>query len=556
MFSSKDKKALYEQAYQERFDILLMEGRKENAFKKYASLGEDILEILADEDEDNNYKHLNWMAKQLIKIPDWEAYSKYGKEQEAELIINGLNKFLEYRPRLKRKDINQYKNIEEIYAAIDDEVIKPQIARSVKKRKADPQGKQFLDAGDGTIVYEDDRYFVVRPDTMESSCYFGKKTRWCIAQPPNSYFDQYTGEQKTFYFIKDEGMRDDDIFRKMAVQFGNESGIPIFEMFWDRFDDPYESYADNWEDAAEFLTEMAGIPLQIAEKIMEAIWEHAEQNPPKPNALIKLNTDINDNKYDTNYLSITSYLEEWPSPYANITYYVKVAVPIRKTAAINLLNNRHFVDWEGDKHDYIFDILLPRLVNIIEDGQYKDEFEYTDYKVGESFNVENSLLGDNFFKKLFDYSWIPVNYNGVEHTLSITFNSRKNLLNIEFSLDAETVYTNTTASNLEEAVTDVSDAFSNDIDLSVIENIFYTLMPEAITSTSSSLIDKLQNILDADSNIKDSLVSIEEVDVNEYYKNLILSTNFEFSIKRKDEEDEDYIHPNSKDSKYFRRYFQ
>jgi len=82
------------------------------------------------------------------------------------------------------------------------------------------------------------------------------------------------------------------------------------------------------------------------------------------------------------------------------------------------------------------------------------------------------------------------------------------------------VYTNTTASNLEEAVTDVSDAFSNDIDLSVIENIFYTLMPEAITSTSSSLIDKLQNILDAESNIKDSRVSIEEVDVNEYYKNL------------------------------------
>jgi hypothetical protein len=158
MAPNQDKKALYEQAYQLKVDMLLMEGRKENAFKKYAALGEDILETLADEDEDNNYKHLNWMAKQLIKIPDWEAYSKYGKEQEAELIINGLNKIIEYRPRLKRKDINQYKNIEEIYAAIDDEVIKPQIARSVKKRKADPQGKQFLDAGDGTIVDEDDRY--------------------------------------------------------------------------------------------------------------------------------------------------------------------------------------------------------------------------------------------------------------------------------------------------------------------------------------------------------------------------------------------------------------
>ena len=146
MTVNQDKKALYEQKYQEKFDMLLMEGRKENAFKKYAALGEDILETLADVDEGNNYKHLNWMAKQLIKIPDWKAYSRYGKEQEAELIINGLDKFLNYRPRLKRKDINQYKNIEEIYAAIDDEVIKPQIARSIKKRKDNPRTQQFLDA--------------------------------------------------------------------------------------------------------------------------------------------------------------------------------------------------------------------------------------------------------------------------------------------------------------------------------------------------------------------------------------------------------------------------
>ena len=168
---NQSKKALFEQNYQLRVDMLLMEGRKDDVFKKYSYLGKSTLDSLAFNDQDNNYKHLNWMAKQLVKIPDWEAYSHYGKEQEARVVIDAVKNFIEYKPRLKKKDINQYKNVAEIYSDIDEYIIKPQIAKSVKKRKDNPRTQQFLDAGEGTIVYEDDRYFVVRPDTMSSSCY-------------------------------------------------------------------------------------------------------------------------------------------------------------------------------------------------------------------------------------------------------------------------------------------------------------------------------------------------------------------------------------------------
>ena len=83
---NQSKKALFEQNYQLRVDMLLMEGRKDDVFKKYSYLGKSTLDSLAFNDQDNNYKHLNWMAKQLVKIPDWEAYSHYGKEQEARVI--------------------------------------------------------------------------------------------------------------------------------------------------------------------------------------------------------------------------------------------------------------------------------------------------------------------------------------------------------------------------------------------------------------------------------------------------------------------------------------
>jgi len=532
------KKALYEQAYQEKLDILLMEGRKEDAFKKYASLGEDILETLADEDEDNNYKHLNWMAKQLIKIPDWEAYSKYGKEQEAELVINGLNKFLEYRPRLKRKDINQYKNTEEIYAAIDNEVIRPQIARSIKKRKADPKGKEFLTAGEATIVYEDDRYFVVRPDTMESSCYFGKKTRWCIAQPPNSYFDEYTDSgQKTFYFIKDEGMRDDDVFRKMAVQIGNETGLPVFEMFWDRFDDPYEAHATDVDESAEFLTKYSGIPLPISEKIMEEIFDHAEDNPPKPNKLYGIDDKVNNGDFNTKYINIFSYYE---SPVSlSINAFVEIEIPIKNKQLINLFNtNNVFVDWEGDRYENGYlEIFDERIQQIIVDN----EKTHTDYKKGESFTIKNTLTGIQFFEELFE-GFHRINFIFTP-TIVFNFDNTTNSLTLSFDINSDKAYTD--IDEIENLLYVLSDTFSDDLDLSRIKNVLYPLMPEAVTGTS--LIDKLTNILYADSKVENPFISIEEVDVNQYYSNLILSTNFAFSIKSSDEED--YIFPNTKEFK-------
>ena len=541
MAPNQDKKALYEQAYQLKVDMLLMEGRKENAFKKYAALGEDILETLADEDEDNNYKHLNWMAKQLIKIPDWKAYSKYGKEQEAELVINGLNKFLEYRPRLKRKDINQYKNTEEIYAAIDNEVIRPQIARSIKKRKADPKGKEFLTAGEATIVYEDDRYFVVRPDTMESSCYFGKKTRWCIAQPPNSYFDEYTDSgQKTFYFIKDEGMRDDDLFRKMAVQIGNETGMPVFEMFWDRFDDPYEAHATDVDESAEFLTKYSGIPLPISEKIMEEIFDHAENNPPKPSKLYEIDDKVNDGNFNTKYINISSDLEDYPRLSLAISAFVDIEIPIKNKELISLFNtNNVFVDWEGDQYEngYLGEIFEERIEQII----VYDEKTHTDYKNGESFTIKNALTGIQFFDELFEgFYRMPSIF---KPKIVFNFDNTTNSLTLSFGINLDHEFTN--ADEIENLLYVLSDTFSDDLDLSRIKNVLYSLMPEAVTSTS--LIDKLKNILDADSNVKDSLVSIEEVDVNEYYSNLIISTNFIFSIKIKDKES--FIYPNPKEFK-------
>jgi len=520
------KKSLYEQKYQERLEILLIEGRKEDVFKKYAALGEDTLNDLASKDQEHNYKHLNWMAKQLIKIPDWDAYSTYGKEQEASKAIEALDKFLEYKPRLKKKDINQYRNIPEIYADIDEYVIKPQIAKSVKKRKDDPRAQEFLDADDGTIVYEDERYFVVRPDTMESSCYFGQKTKWCIAQTGNSYFNQYVGEDKSFYFIKDEGMRDDDVFRKMAVQIGHDRGVPTFEMFWDRYDDPYEAYTDDLEDGAEFLSKESEIPLQIAENIMKAIFEHAEFYPPKRTGLTKLAKKVEAGDFNTKYIRFSpggGWDDYDDVQYMTPTGYVSIEIPIENKTLLDMLSQGdQYTDWEGDRYDIIY-VLEERFIDAFE-GRIDD---FVDLSTGEEVDIDVNKIGpsdeSDFLQNIFNsYS----SYGDVE--VKVYWSPVNTFLRLNFAVwgsgsepdlisdadEAESFFNDTSNEFGEEEVDEL---------LPKLKSLIYSLIPEIVTATSD--LDKIDSEF-RDINSEAKNITVENIEVNEYYRNIKLKTVF------------------------------
>ena len=55
-------------------------------------------------------------------------------------------------------------------------------------KKSDPLGKDF---------------FMVRPLTHAASCYWGKDAgaKYCISQKDSNYFNQFTGEGRSFFFL-------------------------------------------------------------------------------------------------------------------------------------------------------------------------------------------------------------------------------------------------------------------------------------------------------------------------------------------------------------------
>ena len=401
-------KEQYEAMLRANAEQLLMEGRKENIQKKYAVLddySEDSVMRLLDADEENNYKYADWMAKQALKYV--KQMGENVKPAMLDLyisqIIDSVDDFIKNQNRLKKKDINQYQNIDEIGMAIHKDVIEPRIARARKLRGENPRTQAFVDAGEGTVVYEDDRFFVVRPDSVESSCYFGAKTKWCIAQDGNDYFNDYiTNQQKIFYFIKDDTKHPDDRYAKIAVQLGGNQDSVSFEMFWDRHDAPYDNYTEDVADFASFMSDETGIPFASAGRMMEAIWNHAEANPPE-NSLAReyeeLREKVDNGFYDTDNIKFGATIGDdygYDDSAVRFTLYATITAPNMSFSpeGINDLLRNGLTDPEGSEYEghEIGVMLAERFQEVLN----HNDSTFVNYRTDEEFDVNPRIVANRF----------------------------------------------------------------------------------------------------------------------------------------------------------------
>ena len=117
-------------------------------------------------------KYLNWVGKlDPIEIKD-----------ELHNLFSSLNRFDAISSNLTKTDINDYKNLNELISAIRDYDNKTR--------------RNFREVPGGVVVYEDDRFFVVNPLTKDSSCYYGKGTKWCTAASTDDQFTKYNEDGK------------------------------------------------------------------------------------------------------------------------------------------------------------------------------------------------------------------------------------------------------------------------------------------------------------------------------------------------------------------------
>ena len=172
------------------FVKLIQEGRVDDFKSKYGKkFGEKTNEIISNVP----HKFLDWVGKNLDNINIEENLGK---------TIQGLKKFEKISSNLPITDLYQYKSLGQLLSALSE--YEQRLRRKVKP------------VNGGNVVYDDGRYFIVNPLTLDSSCYYGRGTKWCTAAANNSQFSRYNDDGKLFYIL-DRTLPTNDNHYKVAL---------------------------------------------------------------------------------------------------------------------------------------------------------------------------------------------------------------------------------------------------------------------------------------------------------------------------------------------------
>lgn len=153
--------------------------------KKYPEQAEEI-DILADADPTSQKKYLDWSVRMLLAGDDATDIAE---------AVKGYHDVVD-RLQGSNRDVNSFRSLLDMQEAVDG--VKEKETKGVKKSKA-KQG--------GIILYEDSRWQIVHPTTMDGAIRYGSNTSWCVSRrnkDKNYFYKPYVAEKNVqFYFIID-----------------------------------------------------------------------------------------------------------------------------------------------------------------------------------------------------------------------------------------------------------------------------------------------------------------------------------------------------------------
>jgi hypothetical protein len=174
-----------------KFSEIILESRVDEFKTKYGQKysSEQLDKIVNNVPQ----KFLDWVGKHFESI---------NFQTNFQSLVQYLREFEKISSNLPLTDINSYKNITELYNALHE--------------YANKTRRNFKKVEGGNVVYEDDRFFIVNPLTHDSSCYYGKGTKWCTAADSDHQFNQYNQDGKLFYIL-DKTLPTNDPLYKVAL---------------------------------------------------------------------------------------------------------------------------------------------------------------------------------------------------------------------------------------------------------------------------------------------------------------------------------------------------
>lgn len=155
---------------------------------------ERLIDKIGEVDPTQNGTYMPWLARMVIKDPN------QNKPEDLDRVGDDLVNFERLKPRLAKRDINQYKSFEEVYDAISpllragpsEEELEKERKREREREVDDEMRSQII------YVYEGPEGWIKIPTTEQASCWLGRNTRWCNAAKKNNQFNRYNKDDRLF----------------------------------------------------------------------------------------------------------------------------------------------------------------------------------------------------------------------------------------------------------------------------------------------------------------------------------------------------------------------
>lgn len=190
------------------FLTFLIEGKVDDFKRLFSNKfnAEKLSEITsASESLDNKNKYLIWMGKSLPADTSLNLIKD---------LRDKLDNFDKVGFNLDRKDIGQYKDIDDLYKSLED--YNNRQRREIKK----------INGAD--VIFEDDKYLVVCPTTHTASCEYGKGTTWCTANESPTQYNSHNSNGKLFYFLSKK-LPSSDVNYKVALDYKYHGGTTYYD---------------------------------------------------------------------------------------------------------------------------------------------------------------------------------------------------------------------------------------------------------------------------------------------------------------------------------------
>ncbi len=239
---------------------IIAEGRKEDFIKKYSNkFPKNQLDTIVNSVKP---KYLDWVGKNIDQI---------GFDERLQKLLPALANFEKISSNLPLTDLYQYKSIDQLISSLTE--YNNRKRRDIKKVKG------------GNVVYDDGRFFIVNPLTHDSSCYYGKGTKWCTTTQSDDRFNQYNTDGKLFYVL-DRKLPTNDDYYKVAIlkKFDGD------EIYYDAKDNSFRSgwilNTDKMNEIKEAMDEY--IKTEFAEQVKIYTDKEAAKKEREKNEKIRI----------------------------------------------------------------------------------------------------------------------------------------------------------------------------------------------------------------------------------------------------------------------------